>query len=243
MKDNLKNNRGRRENVRTRQQETYENIKKMIINGAINLDQRLTEVSLAETLNVSRTPVREAIFRLIQDGLIEKKDNSHFYVRRPSEDEVEEMSQIRVVLTNLIIEKVIDSSDRGLILNLEDNLRQSEEYLERNDNEHLNYALSDFHEILNRGARTRYLYRILHGLLDELLIGRAIMLRLPGVRRLLISDHKRLLEALKEKDKATAKRIMKEHIIGSKNCILQSLAKERLAELDAIANSDGDTVP
>ena len=60
-------------------QHVFENIKQAIIRGEIPSGQRLVESRLAETLGISRTPVREAIHKLEREGYLKKKASGRVY--------------------------------------------------------------------------------------------------------------------------------------------------------------------
>jgi DNA-binding GntR family transcriptional regulator len=213
---------------RSSQRRVYQEIKKAIVNGTIGFDSRLSEESIAKLFGVSRTPIREAIFQLVQEGLVAKKDNSHFYVRRPSEAELDEMAQVRIVLQNILIDKLIDASDDSVVRELEQNVERSKEYLEADDNENLNYALSDFHKILHYGAKSFWVEKILDGMVDQVLINRAIAMRFHGIRRMLISDHEKIMHAIKQGNRVAAKKRMREHIINTKQKALEALLRDKL---------------
>lgn len=75
----------------------YLRIREDILNGEYPIGQRLLETSLATRYGVSRTPVREALVALQQDGLIERVDNG-FRVRTGTADDVMEIYEARIAL-------------------------------------------------------------------------------------------------------------------------------------------------
>ncbi|CAL8977320.1 putative D-xylose utilization operon transcriptional repressor [Propionicimonas sp. T2.31MG-18] len=75
----------------------YLRIRDDILNGVFPIGQRLLETSLAARYGVSRTPVREALVALQQDGLIERVDNG-FRVRTGTAEDVIEIYEARIVL-------------------------------------------------------------------------------------------------------------------------------------------------
>lgn len=214
----------------TSQQRVYQEIKKSIIDGTIAFGQRLSEDSLAKMFQVSRTPVREAIFQLAQESLVSKKENSHFYVRRPSEEELEDLFDLRIVLNNLLIDKLTAHRDERVIEALERNVEKCKS-LDETDTVGLNYALSEFHSTMCAGAKSPYVERFLSSMMDHMLISRAIALEIPGVRAMLISDHERIVAAIKAGNKDEAKKRMREHTSNTKQKILQVVLKDRLREI------------
>ena len=93
-------------------EKTYEQLKSAIFSGRFSPGERLAEEHLAEEMGVSRTPVREALHKLEQDGLIEPMGGRGFCIPRDSPEEIEDLFEIRTVLEGytlrLICEKVTD---------------------------------------------------------------------------------------------------------------------------------------
>jgi DNA-binding GntR family transcriptional regulator len=76
---------------------TYDQVRADIIHGVLRPNQRLVEVELAERLGVSRTPVREALQRLVQDGLV-RRDRAGWVVHEHSADEIRALYEVRSAL-------------------------------------------------------------------------------------------------------------------------------------------------
>lgn len=75
-----------------------EHLRALIIAGDMPSGERINEVHLARELNVSRTPLREALSRLMADGFIEQQPRKGFFVRELQATEIDELYQIRAVL-------------------------------------------------------------------------------------------------------------------------------------------------
>jgi DNA-binding GntR family transcriptional regulator len=69
-------------------------MKSDILSGRLNPAERLTEEHLAEMMGVSRTPVREALYKLESEGLIKPLETREFIVSADSKEEVEELFEI-----------------------------------------------------------------------------------------------------------------------------------------------------
>ena len=85
----------------------YEIIRDKILKGEFALGSRLREDLLAEEISMSRTPVREAINRLVADGLIINRARKGLYLIQPEDREIEEYIDIRSSLEKLSVEKCI----------------------------------------------------------------------------------------------------------------------------------------
>ena len=76
----------------------YEKIQERILSGAIPKGSRLAENVLAKELGVSRTPVREALSRLVHEGIAEHVPNDGVFLRRPTLKDIEDIYDLRIVL-------------------------------------------------------------------------------------------------------------------------------------------------
>ncbi|KAA9162574.1 GntR family transcriptional regulator [Amycolatopsis acidicola] len=89
----------------------YRLLREEVMNGRFSPRQRLGEVALAERFGASRTPVREALARLLSDGLIERRDHG-FFVTVPNLRELRDLYELRVTLELRGIARAIE--DPGL---------------------------------------------------------------------------------------------------------------------------------
>src|ERR1700687_1858399 len=76
----------------------YEGIKQLILSGKLRPGQKLAERDLGERLKVSRTPIREALGRLVQDGLVESRPQRGHFVREVDAKTVEDLYDLREML-------------------------------------------------------------------------------------------------------------------------------------------------
>ncbi len=93
---------------RTLSDEAADRLRAAIRNGVLKPGTRLIERDLAERLGMSRIPIREAIQRLVDEGLARKLPHRGAQVYTPTRDEIEEISSLRVVLERFVTERVIE---------------------------------------------------------------------------------------------------------------------------------------
>lgn len=79
-------------------EQAYEAIRDRILSGALGENDRVTEVDLAESLNMSRTPVREAVKRLLLEGLLTRDAGPGLRVVALADDEIMQIFEIRMML-------------------------------------------------------------------------------------------------------------------------------------------------
>ena len=92
---------------RTLGDEAADRLRAAIRNGVLKPGTRLIERELAERLGMSRIPIREAIQRLVDEGLARKLPHRGAQVYIPTRHEIEEISSLRVVLERFVAERVI----------------------------------------------------------------------------------------------------------------------------------------
>src|SRR4051794_8159796 len=92
----------------TRSDEVAERLRDAIRNGTLLPGARLIEADLAKSLAVSRIPVREAIQRLAEEGLVRKVPHYGTFVYSPTVEEIEQISSLRGVLERFVVERVVE---------------------------------------------------------------------------------------------------------------------------------------
>src|SRR3954464_8792806 len=97
----------------TRSDEVAERLRDAIRNGTLLPGTRLIEAELAKSLAVSRIPVREAIQRLAEEGLVRKVPHYGTFVYSPTVEEIEQISSLRGVLERFVIERVVERWQSG----------------------------------------------------------------------------------------------------------------------------------
>ena len=91
-----------------------EQLRALIINGTLPPETRLVEREIADLINVSRTPMREAFFELAREGLIEKTGNRGFAVSKFNADEVRESYKLIGLIERFLLEDQGDFSETKL---------------------------------------------------------------------------------------------------------------------------------
>ncbi|WP_301849074.1 GntR family transcriptional regulator [Rhodococcus pyridinivorans] len=91
----------------TRRERVYKALRDRLMSGTPSPDERLSEERLAEQYGVSRTPVREALARLVSDGLVERRDQG-LYPYRPRFDDLADLYELRTTLELRGIRRALD---------------------------------------------------------------------------------------------------------------------------------------
>ncbi len=134
-----------KQRITTVRDQVYEILKEDICRGLYKPGEKLQEIALAEKLNVSRSPVRDALLQLTSDGLAESIPNKGVYVRRFTAEDIAEIFDLRIMFEECAIKKI----SKGLSGKQKDELtsykdRFTKEY-ERKDLQSYTNADTEFH--------------------------------------------------------------------------------------------------
>lgn len=195
----------------------FNRLREDILNGKYKENDELKEMAIASELNVSRTPVREAIRQLEFEGLVESIPNKATYVRGISLKDIKDIYEMRASLERLCVKMVIERLDGEKLSKLEEIVDLSTFYYEKGKYDNILELDNQFHALLYDAAGSRmlkhtlsdfhhYLQRIRHTTLSgKDRAGHAVL------------EHKSIVEAIKNKDVEKAMTLAEEHIINSMN--------------------------
>ena len=139
----------------------YVSLKGAIVKGDLHPGQRLVESALSAQMGISRIPVREAIKKLEQDGLIEKLEKGGFIVKNPSRKEIEETFGIRACLESYAAALATGHMNASTIDRLENVLKLYRDALERRDIAKMTQLNNQLDEIIFSASGSRKLYALI----------------------------------------------------------------------------------
>lgn len=202
----------------------YEMIKQAILSGELAAGQLLTEVSLANWCGVSRTPVREALRRLEQDGLAERSA-SGLAVRERSPEEIIDLYETRVVLEafagQVAAQRRTDHDIRLLRWNIEHGREVPD-----TDEIAMMEANQQFHETIWRASHNESLTDLLQRLTLHLARYPGTTLSSPGRWAKALDEHTRLVDAIENRDGDAAHEIARGHFLAARDIRLTLFARQ-----------------
>ena len=197
------------------EEQVYVELEEEILSGALARGTALGEIALSSRLGVSRTPIRSAIHRLAEEGLVETVANKGAIVVGITKEDLVDIYRIRVRLEGLAsaiaAEKI---SDEG-IRTLRESLELSEFYMNRidsGDTDRLKELDSTFHETIYKATDNRLLCKTLSELHRKVKIYRKRSLSVPGRLKCSILEHREILEAIEARNATEADRLTSLHI-------------------------------
>jgi DNA-binding GntR family transcriptional regulator len=204
-------------------EKTYQYLKTGILSGRFRPGERLAEEHLAEELGVSRTPVREALHKLEQDGLIEPMESRGFCIPNDSQEEIEDLFELRTVLEGYTLRIICERITDEQIAMLEGIIEKSEDALQRKRTDEVFQWNTLFHDTLHgMVAQKRRFHSLIVNIRKFVLRYRKDTLQYLGAAKRAIEGHRQILLALKIKDPELCDRVMRNHIRQSKEDALQA---------------------
>jgi DNA-binding GntR family transcriptional regulator len=202
---------------------TYEYLKSNILSGRFKPGERLAEERLSEELGVSRTPVREALHKLEQDGLIEPLGGRGFCIPKDSLEEIEDLFEIRTVLEGYTLKIICDRITDEQIAALEGILKNTDDALRRKRIDEVFQWNTQFHDTLHgMVADKRRFHSLIVNMRKYVLRYRKDTLQYLGAAKRASEGHRQIILALKLRDPELCERVMRIHIRQSKEDALQT---------------------
>ena len=210
----------RQENV---PRQIYEILRARILSTELPPGSSINERYLAEALGVSRTPIREAIRRLSNDGLISIIPNVGTSVTQFEPSRVREFCQIRTAFECIAIEAAVKNfeavHDRKLVQLIDD----QDKTIDRGDMIS-NIAIdSEFHGVIMELSGYKLIPDFLERAMGEILRARHMSIKLPGRLREPIIEHRAIVNALRSGNPKDCAAAMRDHLDRSFVSIMRVL--------------------
>ncbi|HEX2827605.1 MAG TPA: GntR family transcriptional regulator [Burkholderiales bacterium] len=205
----------------SRSELAYRKLRQAMEAGELKPGQRVMEVEIAEWLEVSRTPVREALRRLESEGMLEMEPRNGLVVASISRQAMLELYVMREVLEGTAARLCARNASDIELLELSELVKREAKLVD--DLDALVRHNRQFHEAVHRGAHNRYLEKSLSAVNDSMwLLGRSQML-IPERAQESIDEHAELFRAIERRDADAAEDLARRHV--------QSARRERLKQL------------
>lgn len=198
----------------------YSTLKQAIIEGKLLPGEKLVEKNLAELLNVSRTPLREAISTLEQEGWVTRVPSRGVKVSEISESDINNLFSVRAVLEGLCAFQATQYGTQEFIDDLEFVLTKMERASKQEDHTGVVEFGKQFHKCVIKASQNDYCLDILGKTMERIERFRHLGVRSkPGRGFEAVSEHKAIFEAIFARDSGKAEKLMKEHIYNSTEAI------------------------
>lgn len=205
----------------------YECLKDNIIKGVIPVGQRIVEKSLADKLNISRTPVREALKRLEQEEIVEYVHGKGIIVKNITEEEVVEIYKIRKNLEVLAAVNAMENISKEEIENIERLLDLTEEKNKQGDIKEVIRLFAKFNQKIYEASRMKRLTSMITKLKEYHERFRDISMAENSRREKGLIEHREILKAIGEKDYERIEDMISRHLDKSMCLVLKELREQK----------------
>ena len=202
----------------------YNEIRRRILDNEMPAGTMMLETELASLLEMSRTPVREALIRLANEGMVEVRPRHGMRVLPVSADDMEEIYEILTALEASAAAKI---AEHGLspeeLQALRAAVNDMDKTLEADDLQAWARADERFHATLLDACRNRRLRELVYQFWDQTYRVRMLTLRLRPRPVASNRDHLALVEAIERRDPEEAARIHRQHRIRAGKMLVELL--------------------
>jgi DNA-binding GntR family transcriptional regulator len=202
-------------------QHVFENLKEAIIHGSVAPGDRLVENRLAEALDISRTPIREAIHKLEREGWLRKLPRGGFTVVNLTQKDIEETFGIRSVLESYAARLAALNHRKEELVPLEEKIQEFQRCLDAGRTDELSRINTDFHNLFYELSRSPRLIKMIHDLRDQIYRFRRIILQVESMAKVSNQDHVKMLRAIRRRDADRVEGLVKEHILRGQKIVLR----------------------
>ena len=208
------------------EEQVFSQLEEEILCGLYKKGTSLTEMSLSYRLGVSRTPVRSALHRLAEEGLVEIIPNKGAVVVGVTVDDLIDTYRIRMRLEGLASAIATGRLTDDEKKKLKESVELFDYYMKKQDSEHLKELDTEFHGIIYRASRNRVLCKILTDLHRSIKTYRKMSFATPGRTEISVQEHREILEAILRGDGEEADRLTSLHVKRAMENLLTKFKSE-----------------
>lgn len=205
----------------------FETLRKAIVSGDIKPGERLMEVSLANQMGVSRTPVREAIRRLEAEGLVTMTPRKGTHVSELSVKDIMDVLEVRTVLDKLATELAAKRMQPAQLKALETVHKQ---YIACVEKENMEGAIKkdvEFHDMIYAASGNPRLVAVAGSLREHIYRFRVIYMSGSSlIAENVLNEHEEILAALKDAQNNVASDLAEKHIRNQMETIIKTVTED-----------------
>jgi DNA-binding GntR family transcriptional regulator len=208
-------------------EQVYQVLRTAIFSGELRGGERLIETQLATKLQVSRTPIREAIRQLQREDLVVADGNGSLRVAKLSLEDAINLYDCRIALEQLAVIQACGNAKSRNIKKLEEAIGRVEKAMEQESKELSNFQLLhidyQFHRQLAECSGNPWLENLLLQIFDKI-----TLLRIPNIQdhpeiQEIRSEHRRIYDAIINRNEEAAKMAVQQHLMATKERVVREI--------------------
>lgn len=209
------------------QEQTFQAIRAAILSGELTPGQRLIETHLAKKLQVSRTPVREALRQLQNEDLVTLDASNVLRVSTFSVADAIQLYECRIALEALSVAEACTHATDAQLDQLLHIVEQAEKLVARKPSQLTNFQLLDvdyrFHRFLAECSDNLWLRSLLDQVFDKMALLRIQTIQQNRDVLEVRCEHRRIYEQLLSRDRNVAVQAITDHLVAAKNRVAHEM--------------------
>jgi len=193
-------------------QDAQEEIRQAIVSGKLRPNQRLVESELARELEMSRTPVREAVKLLEMQGYVTKLPSGGVIVTDHSPSQIRNLCEVREALETMAMKLACQRATGEQLERAEAYHNRSIEVIQRREVDEFIRLNIDFHSELYAACGNEQLLSLIETFRDQVFDRRIVRAFTKSDWRAMATHHARFLEAVRKRDTRLAEKIVHNHV-------------------------------
>jgi DNA-binding GntR family transcriptional regulator len=217
--------------VRTLSAAVYDRLKEMLLAGHFHPGQWIRERELTEMLNVSRTPIREALRILEQDRLVDSIPRRGFRMRIPQPKELQDFYELRAELEGLAAQLAAERAFPAALEDIREALERARRSLGQHDAPHVIAGNNAFHDRVAAASGNQVLLQSLSQLRDGVNLYRTLSWSAQQSRPpVTLEQHEGIFDAIESRDARRARERARNHVWDSLPLALEAVRALELPE-------------
>lgn len=190
----------------------FNTLRAAILKGELKPGERLMEMHLANKLGVSRTPIREAIRMLEQEGLAVTLPRKGAQVAKMTEKDLQDVMEIRDALDELAVVCACSRMNQEQFVELKTAMKSFESAVKAGDVRTIVEADEAFHDVIYKMTHNPKLENIVNNIREQMYRYRYEYVKDHSIYDKLIAEHNAIIEGLQKQDVEYLKKIMHTHL-------------------------------
>ncbi len=215
-------------------------LRRHVLDGKYPGGSTLNTVELSTDLGVSRTPVRQALQIMEQQGLLEVDTRGQYVVHQPTTAEIVEVFLVRVTLEWLALRMLVQRADDGAIRTLTRLLAEQESAMLDGDAAKFLELDGQLHVQIARSAGLQHTVQFLTELRDLIVLLGGKAVTQPGRREAVLAEHHKILRAVAARDPEQAVSALSEHLLNTARSISMDILEPLQVLVDLSRHGKGD---
>lgn len=190
----------------------YKELKKEIISGKLLPGNNLVEREISNKYSISRTPVREILWRLVSDNLLEQEPSGGYIIRKISLEEIFDIFQSREAIEGMAARIVCQKGDDNFFSNIKAIRERIKEIdIEKNPQEGVFFGIK-LHDLIIATANNAFLSEFYNKLRDLAALTRNITKKSIIIEKKSQESHLVIINSIEEKDEEKSEYYVREHL-------------------------------